>query len=122
MLTFPTLKTGSVVQYPFAAAETFGVEVLQFLAGDEQRYLTTSGSLRKWTVRLDLLDEAELKAVEQFFQSATGSFAAFSFTDPASGTVHPSCFVTTDSLTENFTGELHTGVTVLIQEGRAQPV
>jgi hypothetical protein len=37
MLTFPTLKTGSVVQYPFAVSESFGTDVLEFLGGDEQR-------------------------------------------------------------------------------------
>jgi Conserved hypothetical protein 2217 (DUF2460) len=119
MLTFPTLKTGSVAQYPIAVSESYGTEVMQFLAGDEQRYLTTPGPLREWSIQLDLLDEAELRSVENFFVAASGSFATFSFTDPASGTSHPNCFIAGDSLQEKFAGELRTGMVLVIQEGRA---
>jgi Conserved hypothetical protein 2217 (DUF2460) len=118
MLTFPTLKTGSVVQYPFAVSESFGTDVLEFLGGDEQRYLTTPGALRKWNIQLNLLDEAELRSVEEFFVATAGSFETFSFTDPASGISHPNCFIAGDDLQETFTGELMAGVTLVIQEGR----
>jgi hypothetical protein len=119
MLTFPTLKTQSAVQYPFQETQTFATEVLQFLAGDEQRYSTTPGSLRNWKVRLDLLDEAELKAVEEFFVAASGSFTTFSFTDPGTGSAHPNCYIAGDVLAETLSGELRSGVTIVIQEGRA---
>jgi len=119
MLTFPILKTGSAVQYPFKATQTGATDVLQFLAGDEQRYLTTPGPLRTWVIRLDLLDEAELGNIEAFFIAASGSFETFAFIDPASGVAYPNCFISQDALQEKFTGELNTGMTMVIQEGRA---
>jgi Conserved hypothetical protein 2217 (DUF2460) len=119
MLTFPILKTGSAVQYPFNAADSFATEVLQFMAGDEQRYLSTAGALRAWRVQLDRLDEAELQSLEAFFVAASGSFETFAFTDPASGTSYPNCFIAGDLLQEEFTGELRSGVSLLIQQGRS---
>jgi hypothetical protein len=119
MLNFPTLKTGSVVQYPFHVSESFGNEVLQFLGGDEQRYRTTAGALRRWVIKLDLLDEAEMRAIDAFFAAVSASFATFSFTDPATGTAHPNCYVAADDLQQTFHGELRGGLSLVIQEGRA---
>jgi hypothetical protein len=119
MLTFPLLKTASAVQYPLNVSDSFSVDVLQFLAGDEQRYLATAASLRTWRIQLDRLDEAELQSIEAFFVTAAGSFDTFSFTDPASGVSYPNCFIAGDLLQETFTGELRAGVDVLIQQGRA---
>ncbi len=119
MLTFPILKTGVTVQYPIKVSESFATEVLQFMAGDEQRYLTTPGALRGWTVQLDELDETELRAIENFFTAASGSFASFSFVDPASGTPYPNCFIADDDLREKFVGELLSGTTLAIRQGRS---
>jgi phage-related protein len=120
MLTFPVLKTASAVQYPLQVSESFATEVLQFLAGDEQRYLVGSGALLTWKIQLDLLDESELAAIEAFFVATSGSFESFSFTDPVSGTAYANCFIASDELKEMFTGELRTSATLTIQEGRAQ--
>ncbi len=119
MLTFPTLKTGSAVQYPFTVSDSFATEVLHFLAGDEQRYLTTSGALRSWRVTLDQLDETELESIEAFFVAASGSYATFAFVDPSSGTSYPNCFIAEDSLYETFSAELRASSSFLIQQGRA---
>jgi hypothetical protein len=119
MLIFPTLKTGSAVQYPSSTTESFSTDVLQFLAGDEQRFLTSAAPLRSWQVELQLLDEAELDAIEAFFVAASGQYETFSFTDPATGTSYPNCFIAQDKLTEVFDGELRTGLTLRIQQGRA---
>jgi hypothetical protein len=119
MLAFPILKTGSAVQYPFEVTQSGATDVLQFLAGDEQRYLTSPGPLRKWKIQLELLDEAEMKSIEAFFVAASGSFETFQFTDPSTGTSHPNCFISSDVLREEIDGELNTGLTILIQEGRA---
>ncbi len=118
MLTFPTLKTGSTVQYPLNVVDSFATEVMQFLAGDEQRYLVTSGALRSWRIQLDRLDESELESLEAFFVAASGSFATFAFVDPASGTSYPNCFIAGDVLQEKFAGELRVGATLVIQQGR----
>ena len=119
MLTFPTLKTAAAVQYPLTVSEAFSTEVLQFLAGDEQRYLASPGELRAWSIQLEQLDEAELESIEAFFVAAAGSFETFSFPDPASGTTYPNCFIAQDLLHETFSGELRTATTILIQQGRA---
>ena len=119
MLTFPILKTGSAVQYPFEVGQSGSTDVLRFLAGDEQRYLTTPGNLRQWKIQLELLDEAELKSLEAFFMAASGSFDTFQFTDPATGTAYTNCFIASDLLKETIDGELNTGLTLIIQEGRA---
>jgi hypothetical protein len=118
MLTFPTLKTGSSVQYPLSASESFATEVLQFLAGDEQRYLAAPGARRTWRIQLGQLDEAELRAIEAFFVALQGSFETFSFTDPANGTSYPNCFIAEDILRETFSGELRSGLSLVIQQGR----
>ncbi len=120
MLTFPNLNTGAAVQYPFNNTEAFGNDVLLFLGGDEQRYRTTPAPLRTWIVRLDLLDEAEMQRVEALFQATSGSNDTFSFTDPTSGTVYPSCYFTSDSLTETFEGNLHGKTSLVFRENRVR--
>jgi hypothetical protein len=119
MLTFPTLKTGSVTQYPATASQSFSTEVLQFMGGDEQRYLTSPGPLLSWSIQLTNLDDAELHALESFFLGAAGRYKTFSFTDPSTGTAHPNCSVATDILAETFTGELRSALTLLIHQGRS---
>lgn len=119
MLTFPTLKTVAAVQYPFPKTHTFGNDVVLFLGGDEQRYRTTPGPLHKWEVRLSLLDEAEMNQVETLFQAASGTNDTFSFTDPTTGTVFPSCYFSSGVLDQTFKGDLRSSVSVSIQESRA---
>jgi hypothetical protein len=119
MLTFPTLKTGAAVQYPFKVAETFSNEVLQFMGGDEQRYRISPGMLRSWTVQLDLLDERELSSIEEFFADASGSATSFAFADPADGVVYSNCFIESDDLSDIFSGELRAGTVLVIRQGRA---
>ena len=118
MLTFPLLKTASAVQYPLTVSDSFATEVLQFLAGDEQRYPVSPGALRAWRIPLDKLDEAEIQSIAAFFVAASGSFETFSFVDPATGTSYPDCFIAEDVLLEAFTGELRSGVNILIQQGK----
>jgi hypothetical protein len=119
MLTFPILKTGAVAQYPMILSEAFGNEVLQFVGGDEQRFRSSPGSLRSWTIQLELLDETELAQVDAFFAAASGSFGVFDFPDPVSGTVISNCFVQSDNLTEDFIGEFRAGTVLVIHQGRA---
>jgi hypothetical protein len=119
VLTFPILKTGVTVQYPLGLAEGFGTDVLQFMAGDEQRYPTSPAPLRKWAIKLDLLDEAELRSIEAFFVAATGSFGTFIFVDPISGISYPNCFIGEDSLNESFAGELNARLSLVIKQGKS---
>lgn len=119
MLTFPNLKTGAVAQYPLPQTESFSNEVLRFVGGDEQRYRTSPGALRSWAIQLDLLDENESSQLDSFFVAAIGPSTVFDFPDPASGTVYPNCFIDSDDLMQFFQGELHSGTTVVVRQGRA---
>jgi hypothetical protein len=91
MSTFPLLSTGAVTQYPFSCRTAFQTEVLKFMDGSEQRYSNWGVPIRRWAIQLDYLSEGELTAVRQFFRSQGGSLGTFSFTDPVTGNVHPSC-------------------------------
>jgi len=94
---FPALKTGAYAQYPSDRVRRFATSVYRFLDGSEQRFAHHSGPLRRWTIRLDLLDESELATLEQFFVSQGGRAGTFSFTDPFEGTVCSSCSFDTDT-------------------------
>jgi len=62
--------------------------VFRFLDGREQRFQDYGAPLRQWTIRLSLLDEAELNALESFFRSHGGKAQSFAFPDPWDGTVY----------------------------------
>lgn len=98
LLTFPQLKSGAVLQYPAPASVRFDNNVLSFLDGSEQRYRLAPGPLRRWTVQLALLEDAELNALETFIADTQGAFGTFAFTDPKDGKVYSSCYLKSDSL------------------------
>ncbi len=85
MATFPALKTGAVAQYPSDRQQNFSTQVYRFLDGSEQRFPAYVGSLRRWVVRLDLLDEAELESWRIFSLVRAGGLESFEFTDPFDG-------------------------------------
>ncbi|HEV2198539.1 MAG TPA: DUF2460 domain-containing protein [Bryobacteraceae bacterium] len=97
MANFPALKTGAIAQYPADRARLFSTGSHRFLDGAEQRFPRYGAPLRRWTIRLDLLDEAELAVLEQFFVSQGGRAGTFAFTDPWDGTVCPSCSFDSDA-------------------------
>ena len=97
MANFPALKTGAYAQYPSDRARRFSTSVYRFLDGSEQRFAHYAGPLRRWTIRLDLLDEGEVATLEQFFISQSGREGTFSFTDPFTATVCPSCSFDSDT-------------------------
>jgi hypothetical protein len=115
---FPTLKTGAVMQYPGKRTLQFSTDVVRFLDGTEQRYRDYPALLHRWTIQLDLLDESELAAYDQFFVSNQGSFGSFSFTDPWDGTVYASCSLATDTFGFKVTGEMRGATTVTVCENR----
>jgi hypothetical protein len=102
--SFPPLKTGAVAQYPSDRQQNFSTQVFRFLDGSEQRFPAYGASLRRWVIRLDLLDESELTTLEQFFVSEGGRAQTFSFTDPFDGTVYPACSFGADELALSFAG------------------
>jgi Conserved hypothetical protein 2217 (DUF2460) len=118
MASFPTLKTGAVMQYPGKRSLQFATEVLRFLDGSEQRYRDSPSMLHRWIIQLDLLDEAELAALDQFFVSNQGAFGSFSFTDPWDGTVYPNCSLENDTFNFSVRAEMCGKTSVTVRENR----
>ncbi len=118
MADFPKLKTGVVAQYPSDRSQECFTSVYRFIDGLEQRYRTGTTPLKRWVIRFDLLDEAELSTLEAFFLSQAGRFGGFSFTDPWDDTVYEDCSFDDDALALTFS-DLSRGVTsVTVKENR----
>jgi hypothetical protein len=118
MANFPTLKTGAVAQYPSDRARRFSTQVYRFVDGNEQRFPAFGAPLKRWTIHLDLLDEAELVEVESFFSSQTGRAGQFSFTDPWDGTVHTNCSFDSDVFAAEFRGLGNGAASLVVRENR----
>ena len=118
MADFPTLKTGAVVQYPAERELRFSTEVLQFVDGSEQRFRGYGAPLRRWIVRLELLEDAELKRLEKFFDALQGALGNFQFTDPRDGAVYADCSLEEDEMTIEFNAEQQAKTTLVIRENR----
>jgi len=119
MASFPTLKTGAVMQYPAKRTLKFNTNVIRFLDGTEQRYREEPSVLHQWTIQLDLLDEAELAALDQFFVSSQGQFGSFSFTDPWDGTVYPNCSLAANTYEFGLQEEMRGKASVIVSENRS---
>src|SRR5438874_860724 len=115
---FPVLKTGAVAQYGSDRTRRYATEVFRFVDGSEQRFVQFGATLRRWTVRLDLLDEAELEAVEEFFWSEEGRAGSFEFTDPWDGAAYEDCSFESDELTVEYRGVGRAVMAVAIKENR----
>jgi len=115
MNSFPRLKTGAIFQYPATRALGYKTCVLKFVDGSEQRFREYAAPVKRWAVRLDLLDEAEMAALENFIASLEGRSGEFSFTDPWDETVYEHCGLAEDSpITE--AGDLERGRAFLVIE------
>jgi Conserved hypothetical protein 2217 (DUF2460) len=115
MSTFPTLKTGAVMQYPAQRGLQFSTTALQFVDGSEQRFRNYQTALHRWVIQLSLLDQSELQELEEFFRGIAGPAGDFAFTDPLDGTNYPSCSLASDSMTALLASEWNgeTSLTVL---------
>ncbi len=91
MSTFPVLSCGAVAQYPAPLRVGQAAQVIRFLDGSDQRYLTQSGMLRAWQIQLNLLNESEIQELEAFFTSQQGDYSAFVFPDPFTGSNIVNC-------------------------------
>ena len=119
MNTFPTLKTGAVMQYPAQRDVGFSTTALQFVDGSEQRFRNYQAPLHRWIIQLSLLDQAELQEFQEFFRAMEGPAEDFAFTDPRDGTSYPSCNLGSDSMAAVLAGEWNgeTSLTVLENGG-----
>jgi hypothetical protein len=118
MANFPVLKTGAIAQYPSDRTRQFSTQVFRFLDGSEQRFAAFPAALRQWTIRLDLLDEAELETLQEFFVSEDGRAGTFSFTDPWDAAVYANCSFARDTLAAEFQGPMKGVTQVIVKENR----
>ncbi len=91
MAIFPVLSSGAIAQYPSSLVAGQAAQVIRFLDGSDQRYLTQGRMLRSWEIRLDLLNESEIQQLESFFSLLHGDYSSFVFPDPFTGTGVVNC-------------------------------
>ena len=116
MSAFPRLKTGAVAQYPAARALSHATEVVTFIDGTDQRYRVRGATVRRWVIRLDLLDETEIARLEEFFTTAQGKLGRFSFEDPWTGNVHTDCSLESDEFEAELLGETRGRAALVVRE------
>ncbi len=114
MATFPVLKTGAVAQYPLDRGVRFSTQAVRFMDGSRQRFRVYGAGLRRWTLKLDLLDEQELGAVIAFVEQQ-GS-ATFAFTDPVTGDNVATCVISGGQFDATMIREMSGQTTVVIEE------
>ncbi len=118
MSDFPILKTGAVLQYPAQKAHRFSTQVLRFVDGSEQRFRDYKTPLRRWMIKLDLLDESELQALREFFRTQGGAAGSFAFTDPWDGVAYPKCNLEDDEMVEDLLDDAKGKTTLSVMENR----
>jgi hypothetical protein len=118
VLEFPTLRTGVAGQYPLRREVLAEIRVYTFLDGRQQRF-PAAKLRRRWTLQLDLLDEEEAWAVEEFARQHFETAEPFRFTDPQTGTVHWPCYLLGKSFATDAKGPKHRGCTLVVIEGEA---
>jgi hypothetical protein len=116
MNKFPILSTGAVTQYPMVASVTCPVRVLRCIDGREQRFRTNTRPVRRWTIRLDLLDELEAVQLEAFFEAQGGRLGVFEFVDPADGKTYPHCSLEQDECRVEFKEENRASAVLMVKE------
>ncbi len=119
MAGFPRLKTDCVMQYPGAKGLRFASQVVRFVDGSEQRYRDEAEALRRWVIRLDLLDEGEIAAIEEFFLANQGAYGSFAFVDPWDGVEYADCSLEGDEFEFSLVGEMRGKTSLTVVENRS---
>jgi hypothetical protein len=104
MASFPLLSTSAVTQYPAPLIVAQEAQVIRFLDGSDQRFLTHGRQYRRWQIRLDLLNEDELQRIEGFFDAQKGNYSLFTFPDPFTGAPAVNCRLGNPTLVTEYTG------------------
>jgi hypothetical protein len=117
--TFPLLRTNAVMQYPATREFSFADTIIYFVDGSQQCYRESAGPLRRWLIRLDLLDETEIASLESFFGANQGCYASFSFTDPWDSTEFPDCSIDQDSFEFMLSGEGRAQTALIVKQNRS---
>lgn len=119
MANFPRLKTNAVMQYPAARDFRYANAVLRFVDGGQQCYREWKDALRRWHIRLDLLDEGEVASLQAFFLSKQGRFGSFSFVDPWDETEYPDCSLEQDGFEFELLGEMRAKTMLVVKQNRS---
>lgn len=114
MATFPVLKTGAVAQYPLSRGVRFSTQAVRFMDGSQQKFRLIGVGLRKWTLKLDELDEQELGAIIAFVEQQ-GS-ATFTFNDPTTGVAVANCMISGEQFDATMNLEMNGQTTMVIEE------
>ena len=114
MAGFPKLKTGAVAQYPITRELRLQNQTLRFVDGTQQRYRDAGSARRRWVIRLDLLDEGELGAMEEFFATQQGAYAEFTFMDPWDAQDYTNCRLDSDTAALVSAGEMRGSTTLTV--------
>ena len=118
MASFPALKTGALAQYPSDQIKRFSTLRYRFVDGSEQRFPGFGAPLRRWVIRLELLDEGELARLEEFFMEQGGRTGSFSLTDPWDGIVHANCSFENDVMTADYRESGDGRTSIVVKENR----
>jgi hypothetical protein len=115
MSTLPVLSTGAVQQYPYTCGIAGRTRAFRLADGSEQRYLE-SAQRKSWSIRLTLLQESERAAFLDFAKSAIQTQSIFAFTDPADGTVYPTCRIAIAPIGDRIDGLARAALEFMISE------
>jgi phage-related protein len=118
MSTFPTLKTGAILQYPAQKEVRFATEVVNFIDGSEQRFRQYETPLHRWMIRLELLDQGELQVLREFFRNQAGGAESFAFTDPWDGSTYANCSIEGGDLVRQLVDEMKGKASLTVRENR----
>lgn len=116
MANFPLLSSGAVAQYPTGFMIGQAAQVIRFLDGSDQRYLTQGRTYRQWQIRLDLLNDIEIAQLEAFFTAQEGDFSTFVFPDPISGDDVPNCRLAAPGLVSAYVGVDISSASLIVME------
>lgn len=117
-MDFPRLKTNAVMQYPATRDLEYANALLTFVDASQQCYREAADSLRRWHIRLDLLDEWEISALQFFFGLNEGGFGTFTFVDPWDGTEYPDCSLDQDSFEFQLQSEMRASTMLIVKQNR----
>lgn len=87
MATFPQPYDGVTTQLPFDRRRRWLTSRNDLPEGKRWAYSHRPGPLRGWTVRYEVLTQAELDAIEAFWNSVKGRLGTFAFLDPGGNMV-----------------------------------
>jgi hypothetical protein len=91
MATFPLLADGAKTQFPLTEALRFQTLSAVVPSGERYSYAERANGIRYWTIGGPSISDADLATWRAFFEARRGSWEAFDFVDPRTGTTYTNC-------------------------------